>query len=263
MAFTSGRLRGDVALHGPLSEDRLTLGVALTVAPGSWHWLNPIVDGSVGIWRPGDEHDALYRSGSMYAAVTLTMEDLEAEAERCGVILNSQLLGGTRVRRRPLQSAHVSVLRACFSDLHQGETDGIDACDIMLRQVVAHFGRSPQTMPGRKPEQGSTAIVARAREYIHANLNEPIRIKDLVQAAVTSERTLHRAFLEILGESPQNYVRRLRLHRIRQELASDAEAVQSVSVIGHQWGIDQPGRLSAWYREVFGELPSETRKKQL
>lgn len=262
MAITSGQLQGDVALRGPLSEDSLTLGVATTVAPGSWHWLNPIVDGSVGIWRPGDEHDALYRSGSTYAAVTLTMDELEAEAERFGMILTNRSLGGTRVCRRPILPGRLPRLRESFENLHDQQNAATDACETMLRNVIAHFGREPRRVPGRPPAESYSVIVARARDYIHANLHDPIRIDAVVRAAVTSERTLYRAFMELIGESPQTYVRRLRLHRIRRELASDREATLSVALIAQHWGIDQPGRLSAWYREVFGESPSQTRRRQ-
>jgi AraC-like DNA-binding protein len=66
----------------------------------------------------------------------------------------------------------------------------------------------------------------------------------------------------VLDETPQSYVRKLRLHRIRRHLASDAEVLCTITVVANQWGISELGRLSGWYRDLFGELPSETRARR-
>ena len=64
---SSGYIAGRVALTGPLSANMVTLGVGLVLAPGTRHWLNEVGSGAVGVFLPGDEHDALYPPGSMYA----------------------------------------------------------------------------------------------------------------------------------------------------------------------------------------------------
>jgi AraC-like DNA-binding protein len=101
-------------------------------------------------------------------------------------------------------------------------------------------------------------VVQRARAYIEAHLDNPIAIDDLVAAARTSRRTLHRAFIEVLGETPHTYVLKLRLNRIRSDLATPHEAQRTVTTVSHRWGIAELGKLAARYRAQFGELPSET-----
>jgi transcriptional regulator GlxA family with amidase domain len=93
---------------------------------------------------------------------------------------------------------------------------------------------------------------------VQANLDRPLSIDAMAAAANTSRRTLHRAFGAVLDETPQSYVRKLRLHRIRSDLASDAETFCTITVAANRWGIGELGCLSGWYRELFGELPSET-----
>jgi hypothetical protein len=39
---------------------------------------------------------------------------------------------------------------------------------------------------------------------------------------------------------------------------SDAERACTVALVANRWGISELGRLSGWYRELFGEGPSET-----
>ncbi|WP_375341868.1 helix-turn-helix domain-containing protein [Sinorhizobium prairiense] len=100
--------------------------------------------------------------------------------------------------------------------------------------------------------------MARARAYIVEHLSEPIALDDIAAAAFASRRTLYRAFADILDDTPQTYVRRLRLHRIRRGLATDRERACTIAVVANEWGISELGRLAGWYRELFGELPSET-----
>ncbi|MGD9511742.1 MAG: AraC family transcriptional regulator, partial [Geminicoccaceae bacterium] len=59
LVYSSCNLRGRVALLGPLSEQRITLGVGLNLPPGSRHWLGEVGSGNVGVFLPGDVHDAL------------------------------------------------------------------------------------------------------------------------------------------------------------------------------------------------------------
>jgi AraC-like DNA-binding protein len=105
-------------------------------------------------------------------------------------------------------------------------------------------------------------VVRRARTYILEHLAESITPDTLAQAALTSRRTLFRAFAEILGDTPQVYVMRLRLHRIRHDLASDEERACTVALIANQWGISELGRMARRYRDLFGEFPSDTLAKE-
>jgi AraC-like DNA-binding protein len=113
-------------------------------------------------------------------------------------------------------------------------------------------------MVGGTDPRGHSRIVARARAFIHANLDTSLSIERIAAAAHTSHRTLHRAFQVVLDETPYSYVLKLRLHRIRHELISDAEAVCTITAVANHWGLSELGRFAAWYRELFGELPSQT-----
>jgi hypothetical protein len=53
-------------------------------------------------------------------------------------------------------------------------------------------------------------------------------------------------------------VRRLRLHRIHHDLASDAERACTIALVACHWGMAELGRMSGWYRELFGERPRDT-----
>ena len=101
--------------------------------------------------------------------------------------------------------------------------------------------------------------VSRAVEFIDATAAEAPRVEDVYRAAGVSWRTLDRAFQERFGMPPKRYIASARLSGARRELRhSPPEA--SIADVANRWGFWHLGRFAADYREMFGELPSETRR---
>lgn len=260
---SSGYIGGRVALAGPLSEDLVTFGLGLRIAPGTRHWLNERSTGDFGVFLPGDEHDALYTPGTLYVTATLSAQRLEAAAESRGLVLDVPSLGGSGFHKRRFPEDAVTRLKSRFERIHADQqephTDVVVLGELLLDAVVQHFGRHPRGALGGIDPSGYARTVARARDYIVENLDRPLQVDEIARAASASRRTLYRAFNEVLDETPQSYVRKLRLHRIRHNLAVDAERGCTIALVSNRWGISELGRLSGWYRELFGERPSETR----
>lgn len=229
---------------------------------GTRHWLEETATGSIGVFLSGDEHDAFYTPGSLYATASLSIERLEQVAADEELVLARPILGGTGIHRHPLNPALVRNLRHTFELIHSGHFadhgSRLSAGDTLLRAIIAHIGREPCGLNRRDSRRGHARIVKRARAYILQHLSEPLSLDEIAEAAFTSRRTLFRAFADILDDTPQNFVRRLRLHRIRHDLASEAERACTIALIANQWGISELGRMSGWYRELFGEHPSDT-----
>ncbi len=263
--YCSGLINGQVALRGPLSSEQITVGVGLRMGRGTRHWLEETPSGAVGVFHGGDEHDAFYAPGSLYATATLSLERLEQLAADDEIVLDRPLLGGTGLHAQPLANATLRRIRHAFERIHAGSRDAMRGTRIgpeLLRALIAHLGRAPRVRNRAGRTDAHAMIVRRARAYILEHLAEPISPDTLAQAVLTSRRTLFRAFAEILGDTPQLHVMRLRLHRIRHDLASDEERACTVALIANQWGISELGRMARRYRDLFGEFPSETLAKQ-
>lgn len=262
IVYSSGLLNGQVALRGPLSQTHLTVGVGLRMGAGTRHWLEETSTGAIGVFHASDEHEGFYTPGSLYAAATLSVERLEEIAADEDLILDRPVLGGTGLHGTLLAAPITRELRHQFELIHcghfAGARQGTDAGDRMLRAIVRHLGREPTAQVRRGSQHAHAFIVRRARSYILEHLGEPISPDAVARAALTSRRTLFRAFVEILDATPQTYVRRLRLHRIRHDLADERERACTIALIANQWGMSDLGRMAGWYRELFGELPRET-----
>jgi AraC-like DNA-binding protein len=257
--FSSGLIHGNAAIGGRLSRDAITVGVGLKIGAGSLLWLEPVVAGAVVVVLPGDECDVLLRGSSLYVTATLTARQLKSEVEREGLVLPRGLTSRTGRHPQPIQRDALIWLREQVSGIHTPGTVRDRRLGIgrqMLRTLVCHYAQMPAVGDRRAPI-GQARIIQEAREYIRRHLASTISIEDLTIATRTSPRTLFRAFSDVLGDTPRNYVRRLRLHRIRRELLSSD--TMTVSIAARNWGMaGDLGRLSKNYRDLFGESPSST-----
>ncbi|NML18725.1 helix-turn-helix domain-containing protein [Azohydromonas caseinilytica] len=112
--------------------------------------------------------------------------------------------------------------------------------------------------PSRDGHRVHRAIVERAREHILAHRENPPTVADLCAYLNMSRRGLHYAFMQVLDINSVTFIRNVRLHAVRRALLQGAP---SVSAAAREWGFWHLGMFSCYYKELFGELPSETTKK--
>jgi AraC family transcriptional regulator, ethanolamine operon transcriptional activator len=101
-------------------------------------------------------------------------------------------------------------------------------------------------------------LVKRATDYMQAHLDQPLTLTDLCQALSTSSRSLSYGFQDIFGLSPMTYLKILRLQGVYRALKTAEPAEQTIANIAHQFGFWSLGHFSRDYRQMFGQLPSET-----
>jgi AraC family transcriptional regulator, ethanolamine operon transcriptional activator len=102
------------------------------------------------------------------------------------------------------------------------------------------------------------AVLRRADAHLRANLTNHFDLRTLADAAGTTARTLQRAFTDAYGVTPQQWARCFALHRVRERLRAADGHLFTVEGIANECGFQHMGRFAEYYRELFGELPSET-----
>jgi len=113
---------------------------------------------------------------------------------------------------------------------------------------------------GRESTPLREESVHRAMEVVE-QASLPITALELAVAVGASQRTLEHSFRALLGVTPAVYLRRHRLNGARHDLARADAGWTTVTRIALNWGFSHPGRFSASYLALFGELPSQTLKK--
>jgi AraC family ethanolamine operon transcriptional activator len=134
----------------------------------------------------------------------------------------------------------------------------------LLEALLAALGATTDFKPPRRDDtrKAQSRIVKDAEVYALAHMGDRLYVTDLCKAAGASERSLEYAFKEIMGMTPVGYLTRVRLHRVRQALLAAAPGSTTVSVEALNGGFWHFGEFSRAYRYCFGELPSETLRRE-
>jgi AraC-like DNA-binding protein len=131
---------------------------------------------------------------------------------------------------------------------------------IICRLLLSHPHNYSAAL-GRCETSIAPCDVKRAIDFIEANLDSPITLAEIVEAAQVPGRTLFKHFEDFRGISPIRYLRNARFERVRMALRH-ADPTERVTDIALQWGFGHMGRFAVQYRQRFGESPSETLGKR-
>jgi AraC-like DNA-binding protein len=101
-------------------------------------------------------------------------------------------------------------------------------------------------------------IMIRFEEVLAEQLGRPLRMPELCELIVASDRTFRSCCAEFLGMSPTRYVVLRRLKEVRRTLRDADPDVVQVAEVAHRFGFTELGRFAGRYRATFGETPSTT-----
>lgn len=121
--------------------------------------------------------------------------------------------------------------------------------------AIALLGMFPPVLrhlPESLAEPGAARIRG-AVEYIHQHCHLPITTTMIAAVGDLSLRALQEGFQRHLGQTPNTYLRNVRLDRVREELV--AGAAGTVAQTARAWGFAHAGRFAAAYEARFGEPP--------
>ncbi len=128
--------------------------------------------------------------------------------------------------------------------------------DLVVRQIPHRLSH----LLDKKPCLIAPRHVRRAIEYMQANINQPITMPMVAEAAGVTSRALQLGFRAFRETTPAAYLMMLRMRAARQDLLNPANN-QAVREICLKWGFFHFGRFSASYKATYGEKPSDTRKR--
>jgi transcriptional regulator GlxA family with amidase domain len=118
-----------------------------------------------------------------------------------------------------------------------------------------------RALAGDTQRQLLPRVVRRAQEYMAAHAAQPLSLADVCGEVGCGARALQQAFRQHVGQGPMEFLRELRLDRVREELKASARGADGgVREVAQKYGFLHLGHFAAQYRARFGERPSETRE---
>ena len=127
-----------------------------------------------------------------------------------------------------------------------------DCLDALLGSTGLDLTRTKET-PCRRYQALRCAV-----HYIRGHFDEPVTLQQLCQVTGVSDRALESAFKETFDITPKAYITLTRLHGVRRTLCKAGPDDLSVTEVAMRWGFIHLGRFAQYYREQFGESPSES-----
>jgi AraC-like DNA-binding protein len=109
-------------------------------------------------------------------------------------------------------------------------------------------------------EAVGSAAVRRAVDFIESHAHLPITLESVAADAFVSPRALQLGFRKYFDATPMEFLRGVRMRRVRTELLA-ANTSTRVSEVAARCGFPHAGRFAIQYAKTFGESPSQTLKK--
>lgn len=109
-----------------------------------------------------------------------------------------------------------------------------------------------------------TERVNRAIDHVVGRLDRPLSLKAMAKAAALSPFHFHRVFQMIVGQTPADFVRRVRLERALAMMSATAGRGRrkggggaSITDIAHECGFSSVSEFSRSFRQRYGASPSK------
>ncbi|MCR5866223.1 MAG: helix-turn-helix domain-containing protein [Aquincola tertiaricarbonis] len=237
----------------------------------------------------GRQHDALHFCGRLQAPQA-TRPVLRAAADASftlrtpadfgiyGVVIDADWLarrldtlavhdaGAHRAALQAVQvtpAVHRAICRTIESMLHLGaagqaaQPGGRMALQTLLDQLLGLLcGRAAEDgPPADTAASRRLATVMLARELVSRPMNHTTTVDELCAELHLTRRTLQNHFRSVVGDSPADFLKAVRMNACRRKLREGGATVQDVAA---QWGFFHMGHFAHDYKQMFGELPSQT-----
>jgi AraC family transcriptional regulator len=114
-------------------------------------------------------------------------------------------------------------------------------------------------MPYTKAEQVYRERIEKVTDYIAQHLSEPLTLDDLAQVACFSPFHFHRIFTSLTGETPRDFIERLKMERAANLLCVMPH--KTVAEISYDCGYTSLAAFSRSFKKYYRMPPSEFVKK--
>ena len=218
--------------------------------------LHSSTPGQVFLLEPGEIHDghAPLQGGFTYSMLYLEPQWIEGQLRtlfedapnHCqptfAKILGDEpaLLAVIANAVRALQSRELRIVRQA-------------ALDALLGELSRHLAWQPK----HRTDPRLPLVALRARDYLHAHLDQDLGLDDLARASGVDRFRLSRAFKAAFGLAPHAYLIQLRLAKARRLLATG----HAPALVAMTLGFADQSHLGRWFRRAYGLTPAHYRKR--
>ena len=258
---------------GEMPRDCYTLSF-VSSCPGtgrSFNFGTEFHSGHMGVFTPAATLDAYNPANCANALLTVPAAEFHSILETRFPEISARMLKQDSAllvgldEQAELNRLLASLQQAVWDegDIMSGNSPCQIADDLLDRFLEAM--RSGYTTPLRTPGPRVThrhQRFRRARDYLEAHRNEPVRLHDLCEETGLSQRGVENLFHDFVGVGPNAFLKLRRLHGARRKLRKTPRAHGAVKRVAYESGFWHLGRFAQEYSAFFGESPSASLASQ-
>lgn len=162
------------------------------------------------------------------------------------------------VEPAPMSEAMIDVttrLLTCMRDPLDSRVLGpVAANEVVYRVLRSEQGR---VLYDLTQHHTPYAGVARALERIHQEYRQPVTVEDLARETAMSVSAFHRAFKKVTGDSPLQYLKKIRLDKAKGLLVLEGMPVNAAAF---EVGYESASQFSREFKRYFHVPPSEAQR---
>ncbi len=138
------------------------------------------------------------------------------------------------------------------------EQDDIVIYELMEKKLIELLMNCLlEAFPNKTDEDSTYPKFVKIIDYINDNLSDITSIYQVCNKVNIPERTLRRLINKKYDLSPKSYINYLRLNEVRKILKSNSDNSAIFQIVS-EFNFWHMGQFSKDYKNLFGELPSET-----
>lgn len=161
--------------------------------------------------------------------------------------------------RKTLGEELTGQLRTAYLQTRTVEPQRYQSMITLLQSFAEQLGQQAESL-AIIDEGSEPAAIAKARKFIHANLDQPLPLGDVARQAGLSESHFCRLFKDSTGLTLTDYVNRSRVEWAKRELLKPEERISEIAfLIGYQ-SLSQFNRSFA---RIVGQSPTQYRRERL
>lgn len=156
----------------------------------------------------------------------------------------------------PISSIHL--------DTERGGYEAAKLMDKLIKKEVTKYSDilvKPTHIVTRQSTDiisASDQYMAKALKYIHLNIDNDIRVADVLKEVPLCRRSFEKRFKDTTGKGVYQYVLSLRMQKIAEKLL---ETDKPVNEIAFEVGINMSNNISRQFKQIKGCTPSEYRRR--
>jgi AraC family transcriptional regulator, ethanolamine operon transcriptional activator len=256
-----------VVQHGEAPRGRICFAVPLDVAGAAWLQGREADAGCVFVLQGGEEFMFHMPMGMDMLAITFDRSVFEQamtsapQPDELATLLKQPVLRLPAGRLGDSRSRLLDLFQRALSVADNRPAEA-DHCleEALVREMVNLFTDPECDKRQRHGSSSGSYIVEKCHRLTLEDKLNPPSVNELCQRLRVSRRTVQNGFHSVAETTPINYMRSVRLNGVRRELMTTRGAELSIGDAAGRWGFFHLSHFAADYEELFGELPSHTRR---